>query len=445
MNSYLYLNNLNKFGKEGGYKPGLKRIDRLLYYLERPEENLKFIHVAGTNGKGSTASFIERIYREEGYKTGLYISPHLYHFNERISVNGRTISSVELEELVAEVKKASDKVAVESDYGEPSFFEIVTALAFLFFDRHRPDIVILEVGLGGRFDATNIIKDSLASVITSIDLEHTELLGDTRAKIAYEKAGIIKNNGLVFSAVLDRSARNVIQKRAEELNAEFINIDNIYTKIGNESSFYENYLIISKNSKINRLKIGLNGRYQARNAALALTVVEGLKEILPLEDLSIEKGLSCTYWPGRLEIVCQNPTVLIDGAHNPAGMKGFIDFLEEHQHRFDGIDFIFSVLSDKNIDLMLNQIKRIKNNLHIHLAENRSERTMKIDKMIERCKFYDLKYTAYKSITSAVEKISSVYEEEERLITASGSFNTVVEAGITAKRSCRKKIINSRR
>ncbi|MGM0603496.1 MAG: bifunctional folylpolyglutamate synthase/dihydrofolate synthase [Bacillota bacterium] len=445
MNPYLYLNSLKKFGKEGGYKPGLKRIDRLLYYLDRPEENLKFIHVAGTNGKGSTASFIEKIYREAGYKTGIYISPHLYHFNERISVNGRTISSVELAELVAEVKTASDRVAAESEYGEPSFFEIVTALAFLFFDRHRTDIVILEVGLGGRFDATNIIKDSLASVITSIDLEHTELLGDTRSKIAYEKAGIIKNNGLVFSSVSDRDARNVIKKRAEELNAEFINIDDIYTKIDNESSFFENQLILEENSSRYRFELGLNGKYQARNAALAYTVVKRLKEILPVDQLSVEKGLSSTYWPGRLEIICKNPPVLIDGAHNPAGMKSFIDFLEEHQYIFDGIDFVFSVLSDKDIDLMLGQIRRIKNNLHIHLAENRSERTMKIDKMIDRCEFYNLEYTAYKSLSSAVEKVTAYSEEKERLVTASGSFNTVVEAGITARRNCREKIKNIRR
>src|SRR6056297_2293191 len=189
MDPFEYINSLSLFGSKSGYNPGLDRIKRLLHYLGNPHQDLNVIHLAGTNGKGSTAAILERIYREAGYKTALYSSPHFFHFNERIKVNGRACSTYELTEIVSELKKALAKMRKEN-YFEPSFFELVTALAFKYFKQHQAEIVVLETGLGGRLDATNIVENPLLSIITNISLEHSQLLGDNIAEIAEEKAGI---------------------------------------------------------------------------------------------------------------------------------------------------------------------------------------------------------------------------------------------------------------
>ncbi|MFP4661554.1 MAG: bifunctional folylpolyglutamate synthase/dihydrofolate synthase [Halanaerobiales bacterium] len=235
MNPYHYINSFIKFGTKGGYKPGLERINALLEPFGHPENKLNIIHVAGSNGKGSTISYLKSIYSEAGYRVGVYSSPHLIEFNERIEINGEKITTDELEEIIVLMKPVIDRIK-ETELGEPSFFELVTTIAFLYFYQQDVDILLLEVGLGGRLDATNIIRSPLISVITSISLEHTSILGDTVEEIAREKAGIIKSGVPVVTGVRDKKALNEIEFIARKRGSEILKVFDLFDYHIKESS-----------------------------------------------------------------------------------------------------------------------------------------------------------------------------------------------------------------
>lgn len=432
MDPYKYINSLSLFGSEGGYKPGLDRIIELLKYLGSPHQNLNVIHIAGTNGKGSTAAILEKIYREAGYKTALYTSPHFFHFNERIKIKGRACSTYELSEIVEEVKKAADKLK-GSSYGEASFFEIVTALAFVYFERHRADIVILETGLGGRLDATNVIKKPLLSIITNITLEHTELLGDTVAEIAAEKAGIIKKNSKVITDVQQDEALNVIKEKAESMNSKFIDLKKEYQIIKSTGNLKENLLTIKKYSRREEnYQLSLLGSHQARNAALALRAVEELAGEFPVEKREIKKALKNVYWPGRMQKISENPLTIVDAAHNPAAFKELSKNIYDCRNEFKKIHFIFSILSDKDLSGILKELLKLKTKVKFYLAENSSFRTIKIDVLEEKVKAENFNYQIFNNLSEASRSAQNKAAEGD-LIVAAGSFNTVFEAGIEIK------------
>ena len=294
----------------------LDRIKSALEILGDPQEKLKYIHVAGTNGKGSTCAMLDSILREAGYKVGLYTSPHIFEYTERIKINGQKISQQDFANLVEEV--SSTKIHLTE-------FEVLTVMMFLYFKRKDVDIVILETGMGGRFDATNVIKENLCSIITQIDLDHTERLGKTRDEIAFEKAGIIKNGRPVVAGEMDAAAKKVIASRARELGSPFIDaevsISFRTTKAGKRLLAFE-----SSNRSISSIAFPLLGAYQGENLATAITALETFCEVtaLPIDDNAFKTGLKSVVWPCRFQVVSDNPTIIVDGAHNPPAARALV-------------------------------------------------------------------------------------------------------------------------
>ncbi len=324
-----------------GSKPGLERTQELLARMGNPEKKLKFVHIAGTNGKGSTAAMIASMLQHGGYRVGLYTSPFIYTFNERFQVNGENISDEELIEI-------TDQIAphAEAMKDSPTEFELVTAIGMVYFLRQKCDIVVLEVGMGGELDSTNVIPVPEVAVITAIGLDHTKELGDTIAKIASAKAGIIKEGGDVVIYGQDPEAEAVFEKVCEEKHAHLHrpNYDTLNPVMHNLSGQIFDY-----NGCLN-LKIPLLGNYQMYNAAVALTAMRVLnrKEKWFVCDEDIRKGLAEVRWGGRLDLLSEHPIVIVDGSHNPHGIRATVDSLKEY---LPGEKFIFlmGVMADKDV------------------------------------------------------------------------------------------------
>ena len=302
---------------------GLENTRKLAALAGNPQEKLRFIHVAGTNGKGSTCAMLESIYRAAGLRVGLFTSPHLVSFRERIQVNRQLIPESELVRLAEEIQPLLQQFPADNHL---TLFEVVTVMALKFFAEQKCDLVIWETGLGGRLDATNIVTP-LASVITNIAFDHTQWLGDTLEKIAAEKAGIIKPGIPIVTATEEKSALAVIEKIAREKNAPL--------------------KIVSRLART--LAPPLPGEHQKTNAVLALTTVEVLQMKIPVAENKIREGLANVHWPGRLQLI-EKPDgqkILLDGAHNVAGAKTLRAALERD---FAGIRplLIFGTLADKN-------------------------------------------------------------------------------------------------
>ena len=286
-----------------GFQPGLGTTRRLAALAGDPQERLRFIHVAGTNGKGSTCALLDSVYRKAGLKVGLYTSPHLVRFGERIQVGRVPIADADLARHVAELKGLADTMT-------PTFFEFTTVLALRYLAEHRVDLVIWETGLGGRLDATNIVTP-LASVVTNVAFDHQRILGDTIAAIASEKAGIIKPGVPVVTAAEDPDALAIIVHKAKELDAPVITLGEP------EIAGF-------------KAEIPLLGRHQRANAALAAATVRLLRFVLPVDDTQLLEGLAEVSWPGRLQVVRRGAqTLVLDGAHNPAGIAALRTALAE--------------------------------------------------------------------------------------------------------------------
>jgi len=302
-----------------GAKFGLENTFKLAALAGNPQEKLRFIHVAGTNGKGSTCAMLESIYRASGLRVGLFTSPHLVSFRERIQLNRQLVSENEVVRLVAELQSLLKQFPADH---HPTFFEVVTVMALKFFCEQKCDLVIWETGLGGRLDSTNIVTP-LASVITNIAFDHQQWLGDTLEKIAAEKAGIIKPGVPVVTAADEPEALTVIEKTARENNSSLV-------KVGQASrlSTFEQEKSETGATPVRRLL----GDHQKLNAALALAAVEILQSKIPVSHEAIHNGLVDVNWPGRLQLI-QRPNgqkILLDGAHNVAGAKALRDALEKH-------------------------------------------------------------------------------------------------------------------
>lgn len=345
-------------------KLGLSRIQSLLDRIGNPEKRLKCIHVAGTNGKGSTCAMIFHILREAEYKVGMYTSPHLKKFNERIRVDNHFITDKELVDYFLKIKPYITN---------QSFFEITTAIAFLYFKEHNVDYAVLEVGLGGRLDATNVVTP-LISVITNIGLEHVEFLGNTIEKIAFEKAGIIKSNVPVVTGAKG-SALKVIRKIAKQKNAPLT--------------------LPGKFDDINFKH--LNGNFQQQNKDIALAAISVLREfnLIKLTDIQIKHGIERTEWPGRMDFISRN--VLIDGAHNPGGFKVLKKelLIFKKQRRIKNFIFVVSILTTKDIKNMLKIINPLVSSIIFTKSDNpkaaRPEKLLKMFNEINKNKKIDKK------------------------------------------------------
>ena len=312
-----------------GAKFGLENTFKLAELAGNPQNQLRFIHVAGTNGKGSTCAILESIYRAAGLRTGLFTSPHLVSFRERIQVNRQLISEAEVVRLVGELQPLLKQFPADH---HPTFFEVVTVMALKFFAEQKCDLVIWETGLGGRLDATNIVTP-LAGVITNIQFDHQQWLGDTLEKIAAEKAGIIKPGVPVITAAEEPEALAVIEKTARGKNAPLI-------KVAQASRLH---------AAAGTAALPLPGDHQRLNAALALAVVEALQSKIPASDSAIRTGLETANWPGRLQLVTRpsGQNFLLDGAHNVAGARVLRQALEKH-FGGTGRTLVLGVLQDKD-------------------------------------------------------------------------------------------------
>lgn len=345
-----------------GSKLGLERIKRLMYLLGNPQNTYKIIHVAGTNGKGSTCSLIHDVLMEAGYKTGLFISPYLEEFTERIQINKHHINKDSLARITALV---NDKVSLmlSEGYDHPTEFEIVTAIGFKYFQEENIDFLVLEVGLGGRFDATNVVEEPLVSVITSISYDHMEQLGDSLEKIAYEKAGIIKAGRPAVIYPQADNIKKVIRDVARSKNspvyeADKGNIEKTRSDIRGQWFKYLKRDVFD----LPEIKINLLGDHQLLNGLTALLTLEIIKKKgYGISPESIIKGFSNCRFPGRFEIVNTSPLIILDGGHNIDGISSFTKTLKD---RFKSkITFFFGILKDKSpeeaLELLLPLAKEI--------------------------------------------------------------------------------------
>ena len=299
-----------------GSRPGLTRITELLHLLGDPQDRLRFIHVAGTNGKGSFCSMCDSVLRAAGYKTGLYTSPYIERFNERITINGTPISDGELSEITTYVREFAEKME-----DAPTEFELITAVAMVAFEKNGCDPVVLEVGMGGRLDATNIIKEPIMSVITGISLDHTAFLGNTVEKIAAEKAGIIKKGAPVLYGGTDEAAAEVIRNTAQKNGSDFF-----VTPQGELEIIRTNLEGTEFKLRGKEYSIKLLGTYQPHNAANVICAVDILrKRGLDVDENALDTGLKNAEWKGRFEKLSDEPLVIIDGSHNPEGIAAAVD------------------------------------------------------------------------------------------------------------------------
>ena len=330
-----------------GTHPGLERITELMGRLGDPQKELKFIHITGTNGKGSVSAMVTAALDAAGYRTGRFTSPHLRFYNERIHVSGKDISDEELCRLAEQVKPA-----VEAMEEKPSEFEIWTAMALCYFRECKCDIVVLEVGLGGRLDSTNVIPAPEVAVITNLGLEHTEYLGDTIEKIAYEKSGIIKNGCHVVLYGQSEEAQAVVREKCSRCGCELCITDAsqqelIYSDLSGQVLNYRN----RKN-----LRLRLLGTYQYRNAAVALDVIDALnRRGFSISEQAVEQGLANVVWPGRFEVLQDRPLVIVDGAHNPNGVEELAKCINAYLPGRK-VTFVMGVMADKNYATMLDEI-----------------------------------------------------------------------------------------
>ncbi|WP_338470414.1 folylpolyglutamate synthase/dihydrofolate synthase family protein [Niallia sp. XMNu-256] len=347
-----------------GIKPGLKRMEWMLEKLNHPENKLTCVHIGGTNGKGSTVTYLRSILESAGYQTGTFTSPYIEQFNERISVNGQPIPDEDIIKLVNVIYPLSLELE-ETELGGPSEFEIITAMAIYYFaELHPVDIAIFEVGLGGRFDSTNVIKP-LLEVITNIGLDHVQFLGDTYKEIAFEKAGIIKKGTSLVTAVDQPDAQDVILSRARELEVPAFLLDrDIHIQDHVSVPTGESFTWKDAETTLANLEISMFGKHQTKNAALAVKAAHilGKKHDFNMEEGQIREGLKSAYWPGRFEVLSQEPFVVIDGAHNEEGVNALVDELN-HRYPSKKKNIIFSALADKSLDKMIHKLDEVADKL----------------------------------------------------------------------------------
>lgn len=341
-----YLYGLQMFG----VKLGLQNMARLLDALDHPEERFPSVLIGGTNGKGSTAAFLASILQAQGYKVGLYTSPHLLDFTERILINGAPIAQEEVAALADELRPVISSVFSTP---HPTFFEVSTAMAFLHFARCGVDYAVVEVGLGGRFDATNVLTPEVA-IVTNVSLEHQEYLGRTLEKIAFQKAGIIKEGGKVVTAAEEPEALAVLEQVAREKAASLFRIQERFRWTIRRSDLEgQIFDLFGEEASYNGLEIKLLGKHQVTNAATALLAAETLGR-RPSQE-AIAEGLKRAWWPGRLQIMGREPLLILDGAHNPAGAKALAAFVREHLASRRLI-LLFGVLKEKDWEGMLSEL-----------------------------------------------------------------------------------------
>ena len=355
-----YLNSFINYERETRYDYNksfkLDRIRRIARLLGDPHREVPSIHVAGTKGKGSTAAIIQSILTQAGFRAGLYTSPHLASFRERIKIGGALIGEEDVSCLLKKIKRVVDRMEEEP----PSFFEVYTALAYLYFKEKKADIAVYETGLGGRLDATNIIEP-LVSVITPISYEHTDRLGSTLREIASEKGGIIKEGGICVLAPQEEEALGALERICEEKKARIVLVGrDVRARELSADEEKEVFSVLSPSAEYPRLEMSLLGSHQVVNAATAIAAVEALREHgITVAPAAIEKGVAAASWPGRLEVVSRGPFVLLDGAQNKASAKVLSSAVKKifrDRGKYKDLVLVLGVSKDKDIKGILDEL-----------------------------------------------------------------------------------------
>ena len=409
-----YLYRLEKFGMVFG----LTQVKKILDALGNPHREVQAIHVGGTNGKGSTAAMMSSILQKEGYRVGLYTSPHLIRFTERIKVNGKEIEEKEVADLTRWMRREVEAAGVAPSF---TFFDFTTAMALAYFKRKLVDLAILEVGLGGRLDSTNVI-DPLISVITNIAKEHEAYLGKTVLKIAGEKAGIIKRGRPLITAATQPQILRLFSKTCRRKGSPFLRVgkDFRYVRAGGGDFDYEGL-----HRKLWGIHLNLKGSHQVLNATTALGAMEVLEDLgYPVSTEAMMDGLREVDWPGRLEMVSSSPRVLLDGAHNPAGALVLKESLEK-EFRYRHLTLLVGIMKDKDIASMLHFLAPLAD--RIILTRPHTDRAMPPALLKKALDQNGKKAEIAEDLKEAIERGLSLTRKED-LLCITGSLYTVGEA-----------------
>lgn len=382
----------------GGIRLGLENITCLMKRLGNPEEHLKIIHIGGTNGKGSTSAFISNVLKENGYKVGAFNSPYLVTPRENIRINNIDINE---SDFLACVKKVTEVGKVLREEGhEPSYFEIMVGVALTYFYEKQVEFVVLEVGLGGALDGTNVIKNSLISVITKISIDHKDFLGDTLTSIATQKAGIIKQNGLVITGTQEKEVLEVLEKVCQEKRAQLIVAPCEEVVVKSISERGTTFVLQGED-----YRVSLIGEHQAYNCTIALKVIQKLQEMgITMKETLIKKALAETKWEGRFEKIGDSPLFFIDGAHNVDGIMALRNTINALEKRYT--IGIVGMLKDKEVEEMLEIIMPCFETLIVTLPHN--ERAMTAQCLGDKIKAYDKEVYILGDVHEAKEKALEV-------------------------------------
>ncbi len=394
---------------------GLDTIKSILNALGNPQNNFCSIHVAGTNGKGSVAAALSSILQESGYRVGLYTSPHLVRFNERICINNRQISDDAVVKSYCAVQKANHGNRT------PTFFELTTAMALFEFSRQAVDWAVIETGMGGRLDATNVIHPAL-SIITNVSMEHRDYLGNSLAQITREKAGIIKQATPVITAIKQRQAKSVVQRIARKKSAPLYMLGKNFTVRRQRSGGFSYYGI---ENTWHHMHTALLGNYQIENAALAIAACELLnKDRTAISQKSIRNGLKKTRWPGRLEIVSEHPMIILDGAHNLIAARKLAEFLSDNLAQRP-ITLLVGILDDKPYKSMLKSLLSVCSRVIITRAK--TNRALDTQRLFETAKKIIPDVTIISDVAQAFKQAVAAADFNE-VICIAGSLYVVGEA-----------------
>ncbi|MCX4304336.1 MAG: bifunctional folylpolyglutamate synthase/dihydrofolate synthase [Acetatifactor sp.] len=399
-----------------GIVPGLDSIRELCRELGDPQKELRFVHIAGTNGKGSVSAFLAEILKCAGYRVGRYLSPTLFQYRERIQVNGSCITKAALGRGVERIKGICDGM-VARGLPHPTPFEIETALGFLYFREKACDVVVLETGMGGLLDATNIVENTLAAVLTSVSMDHMQFLGDTPEKIAFQKAGIIKRGCRVVSAVQRKEVMEVIQAGAEALGCPLQAVEPemiSQVRYGLEKQSFDY-------GGLKKLELSLAGKYQIENAALAVETVEALREQgLSVSEEAVRLGLLRTQWPGRFTLIGKKPYFIVDGAHNEEAAVRLAESLEFYFTN-KRVIYIMGVLKDKEYEKIIASTHALADQI-ITVTPPGNPRALPAYELARAVAEVHCDVTAADSLEEAVE-MSRLLAGKEDVIVAFGSLS----------------------
>lgn len=399
---------------------GLDRMEELLRRLGNPQDDLKVIHVAGTNGKGSVSKYLEEGLSACGYKMGLYTSPYIETFNERIRYDGADISDEDLEYYGQKVVSAAEAMVADG-LDSPTEFEVVTAIAFLYFAGRQADITILEVGLGGIGDSTNVVKSPLASVITSISYDHMAQLGSSLAEIAVNKAGIIKTGCPVIANVPQRDAAKIIARKAYAMGSRLYDISGIRAAVSDETPFSQKVSMELYEKSYSDVEISMVGHHQAENLKTALATLEILRKsgAVKLDREALYEGLKRARQPGRFEVISEDPLIIIDGAHNEAGAQALQETMAQH---FAGkkILLVAGILADKEIDSIVKFLTKITD--HIIVTEPDNPRKLAAEKLAEHVAEFGVAAEVVSDVEAAVHRAKELADGYDVILFAGSLY-----------------------